>query len=182
LNIYRNEIWREINFGEEKVPAKYEISNMGRIKSYAVDKENGTIIKGSFIGGYNTINIRLPGNKTLNRYVHKLVAETFLKKDKPDMEFVIHLDYNKKNNHVHNLKWVNRDDLYAHNNENPVVKKTRTTGYKLDENKVRIIKKLVASKKTRLNIIAKRFNITHTQLNRIRSGENWGHVKIEDED
>ncbi len=27
--------------------------------------------------------------------------------------------------------------------------------------------------------IAKEFGITHTQLNRIRSGENWGHVKVE---
>jgi len=30
--------------------------------------------------------------------------------------------------------------------------------------------------------IAREFGITHTQLNRIRKGENWGHVTIDDED
>jgi hypothetical protein len=29
-------------------------------------------------------------------------------------------------------------------------------------------------------MIAKQFGITHTQLNRIRSGENWGYVKIDE--
>jgi len=33
--------------------------------------------------------------------------------------------------------------------------------------------------KTKLYKIAKEFGITHTQLNRIRSGENWGHIKID---
>jgi hypothetical protein len=28
-------------------------------------------------------------------------------------------------------------------------------------------------------MIAKQFGITHTQLNRIRSGENWGYVTID---
>ena len=38
------------------------------------------------------------------------------------------------------------------------------------------IKKLILV----LQLIAKRFGISHTQLNRIRSGENWGHVKADD--
>jgi len=55
----------------------------------------------------------------------------------------------------------------------------RTSNYKLTESKVRIIKKMVVAKKTRLKTIAKQFGITHTQLNRIRSGENWKNVTIE---
>jgi len=38
---------------------------------------------------------------------------------------------------------------------------------------------MVVAKKTRLKTIAKQFGITHTQLNRIRSGENWKNVTIE---
>lgn len=56
----------------------------------------------------------------------------------------------------------------------------RTKNYKLTESKVRIIKKLLKNDNNRLKMIAKQFGITHTQLNRIRSGENWKHVTIED--
>jgi hypothetical protein len=34
-------------------------------------------------------------------------------------------------------------------------------------------------RKSRLKIIAKQFGISEMQLYRIKSGENWGHVKIE---
>ena len=44
-----------------------------------------------------------------------------------------------------------------------------------------MIKKMLKSDKNRLKMIAKQFGITHTQLNRIRSGENWKNVKIDDE-
>ncbi|MFT4033894.1 MAG: hypothetical protein QM669_15880, partial [Siphonobacter sp.] len=56
----------------------------------------------------------------------------------------------------------------------------RTKNYKLTESKVLMIKKMLKSDKNRLKMIAKQFGITHTQLNRIRSGENWGHVKVEE--
>jgi hypothetical protein len=69
--------------------------------------------------------------------------------------------------------------MYKHSNDNPAVIKRKTTGYKLTESKVRIIKRLLKSDKPRLSMIAKRFGITHTQLNRIRSGENWGHVEAD---
>lgn len=177
--LYKNEIWKEIDFGTDSPHPKYEISNYGRIKSYAVDSEKGVIIKGSVVQGYNTINIRLPDKRLINRYVHKLVAQAFLQFKKPDHEYVIHRDYDKSNNYVHNLQWVTKLELYEHNNNNPAVKKKRTTGYKLTETKVKVIKRLLKANKTRLSLIAKRFNITHTQLNRIRSGENWGHVTLE---
>ncbi len=44
-----------------------------------------------------------------------------------------------------------------------------------------MIKKLLKNEKNRLKMIAKQFGITHTQLNRIRSGENWKHVTIDDD-
>lgn len=177
--LYRNEIWKEIDFGSDIDHPKYEISNYGRIKSYAIDQEKGVIIKGSVVQGYNTINIRLPNKKLINRYVHKLVAQAFLKKESKEHNFVIHLDYDKSNNYIYNLKWVSKQELYEHNNNNPAVKRKRTTGYKLTETKVKVIKRLLKANKTRLSLIAKRFNITHTQLNRIRSGENWGHVTLD---
>ena len=167
--------------GVEK-PPRYEVSNFGRLRSFQ-NNEKGEIIKGSVIQGYKSLNIRLPKGKSFNRYVHKLIAETFVEKPSIDHKFVIHLDFDKQSNHYENLKWVTKDEMVAHNKLNPaVINKPiprRTKNYKLTETKVRMIKKMLQHDNTRLKMIAKQFGITHTQLNRIRSGENWGYVKID---
>lgn len=178
-----NETWKLIPFEGVENPPHYEVSNYGRLRSFQSNPD-GDLIKGSVIQGYKSLNIRLVGNKTANRYVHKLVADFFLKQASPEHKFVIHLDYDKHNNHYENLRWVTREEMYDHNRENPELKNRKpprqTKNYKLNEGKVKMIKKMLKSNKSRLKMIAKQFGITHTQLNRIRSGENWGHVKIED--
>ncbi|MDR6563159.1 MULTISPECIES: HNH endonuclease [Arcicella] len=179
-----NEKWVDIPFQEVENPPVYKVSNYGRLKSFQNDPVQGDIINGSKIQGYKSLNIRAKGNKSLNRYVHKLVAEFFVEKQNEEQKFVIHLDHDKLNNYWENLKWVTRDEMTIHNRENPAVKDRvipkRTKNYKLTESKVIMIKKMLRSDKNRLKMIAKQFGITHTQLNRIRSGENWGHVKLED--
>jgi hypothetical protein len=144
----------------------------------------GKIIQGSVIQGYRSLNIRKKG-KTLNRYVHKLVAEYFLEPGGPEQTYVLHLDHDKQNNRAQNLRWATKEEMIQHNRSNPNVLNRlipkRTRNYKLTESKVRIIKKLLRNDKNRLKMIARQFGITHTQLNRIRSGENWKHVVLEDE-
>ena len=187
-----NEKWVPIVFEGIINPPRYEVSNYGRLRSFqplsasrSASTDSPTVskfIKGSVIQGYRSLNIRSEG-KTLNRYVHKLVAEEFVKRAKPEQTFVIHLDYDKQNNYHYNLKWVTREEMIEHNRNNPSLKNRllprQTRNYKLTETKVRIIKKLLLNDKNRLKMIAKQFGITHTQLNRIRSGENWKHVTID---
>ena len=179
-----NEKWIEIPFPEVENPPLYKISNYGRIRSFQNDTLNGEIINGSKIQGYKSLNIRAKNKKSLNRYVHKLVAEFFLPKDNEDKKFVLHLDHDKLNNYWENIRWATRDEMTIHNRDNPAVLERvipkRTKNYKLTESKVIMIKKMLRSEKNRLKMIAKQFGITHTQLNRIRSGENWGHVKLQD--
>lgn len=191
---YWNEKWVTIPFDDVENPPRYDVSNYGRLRSFQSTPQHrrglqpapaeGTLIKGSVIQGYRSLNIRTEG-KTLNRYVHKMVAEYFVVRDKPDQTFVIHLDHDKQNNYYQNLRWVTKEEMIDHNRDNPNVKNrtaTRDTrNYKLTETKVKIIKKLLRNDKNRLKMIAKQFGITHTQLNRIRSGENWRHVSIDDD-
>ncbi|MFT4734094.1 MAG: hypothetical protein ACI9K1_001049, partial [Arcticibacterium sp.] len=84
-----------------------------------------------------------------------------------------------------NLAWNTREEMLEHNRKNPnVINRPRpvnSKNYKLNDSKVLIIKKMLKSDKSRLKMIAKQFGVTHTQLNRIRSGENWGHVKLKEE-
>jgi len=191
-----NEKWVPIVFDGIEKPPHYEVSNYGRLRSFQqtaasdpnkdgnpmANKPSSKPIKGSVIQGYRSLNIRSEG-KTLNRYVHKLVAEHFVNRSQPDQTFVIHLDHDKQNNYYLNLKWVTRNEMIEHNRNNPNLKNRQlprqTRNYKLTESKVRIIKKLLLNDKNRLKMIAKQFGITHTQLNRIRSGENWKHVTLE---
>ncbi|WP_138991461.1 HNH endonuclease [Larkinella sp. C7] len=181
---YWNEKWVAINFEGVENPPRYEVSNYGRLKSFQNDPKDGTLINGSIIQGYRSLNIRT-GGKTINRYFHKLIAELFLNRESPEQKYVIHLDHDKKNNHFQNLKWVTKEEMIEHNRTSPNILNReiprRTRNYKLTESKVKMIKKLLKNEKNRLKMIAKQFGITHTQLNRIRSGENWKHVTIDDD-
>ena len=181
---YWNEKWVPIHFDGVENPPRYEISNYGRLKSFQNDSKEGKLITGSIIQGYRSLNIRT-GGKTINRYFHKLIAELFLSRENPEQTFVIHIDHDKKNNHFQNLKWVTKEEMIEHNRSSPNILNRemprRTRNYKLTESKVIMIKKLLRNDKNRLKMIAKQFGITHTQLNRIRSGENWKHVTIDDE-
>lgn len=163
-------------------PPRYEVSNFGRLRSFQNSKD-GKQIKGSVIQGYRSLNVRLPKGKSFNRYVHKLVAGGFVNRPDEEYKYVIHLDFDKQNNHFENLKWVTKEQMIDHNRVNPAVVNRRvplrSKNYKLTETKVRLIKKMLKSDSTRLKMIAKQFGITHTQLNRIRSGENWSRVQID---
>ncbi len=180
---YWNEKWERINFPEFDNQIHYEISNYGRIKSFQNTQE-GVLIQGSLIQGYQSLNVRFQ-NKSVNHYLHKLVAKHFCQQNSPKDTFVIHLDYNKLDNRADNLQWADRSKVTEHNKNNPSVVNRliplRTKNYKLTEGKVMLIKQMLKSDKSRLKMIAKQFGITHTQLNRIRSGENWKQVKLADE-
>lgn len=188
-----NEKWTPIVFDGIENPPRYDVSNYGRLRSFQLPSSSAQsdstdadktsrLIKGSVIQGYRSLNIRSEG-KTLNRYVHKLVAEHFVHRSDHDQIFVIHLDHDKQNNYHLNLRWVTKAEMIEHNRNNPSLKNRQlprqTRNYKLTETKVKIIKKLLLNDKNRLKMIAKQFGITHTQLNRIRSGENWKHVTLE---
>ena len=173
------ELWESLKINELASNEIYEISNFGRIKSFKVDKENGCIIKGSMLKGYKILNIKLHENKRTTKYVHKLVAECFIPKDNDLQQHVIHLDFDKNNNHIKNLKWVTKDTMFAHQKINPNYKRGAINYSKLTETDVIRLKKKLARGKNKLYKLAKEFGITHTQLNRIRKGENWGHVKID---
>jgi len=173
------ESWEFININGIASNEKYQISNFGRIKSFKIDKENGAIINGSNLKGYRILNVKLENNKKTTKYIHKLVAESFIPKDSDKQEHVIHLDFNKTNNHISNLKWVTKETMFAHQKINPNYKRGVINYSKLSETDVIRLKKKLARGKNKLYKLAKEFGITHTQLNRIRKGENWGHVKID---
>lgn len=188
MRTYPDEKWESIDFHPEALRLNYAISNYGRIASYADNIENGKLLKGGILGGYPTFVCR-PFGKSKTFYIHKLVAEHFIKKQENDQIYAIHLDYNKQNNHVSNLEWANKARMTAHQQDSPFVlagrekrkQQRQHKGHKLTSTDVMRIKKKIfdPKRKTRMKIIAKQFGISEMQLYRIKSGENWAHVKVD---
>ncbi len=178
-----NEDWVQVEFTYPTRRNNYQISNYGRIKS--VDKTTGDekLMKGSTLKrGYKAVNVRLQEEKYGHVFVHKFVAENFVDPETELHAHVIHLDYDRSNNHADNLKWVTESEWQAYVQQTPRVKAYRSrpvrNNSKLTETKVRLLKQRLQKGKTKHKILARQFGITVTQLRRIESGENWGDIKI----
>lgn len=187
---YLDEEWKEVPFEPGALRKNYAVSNYGRVASYKDNLHDGSLLRTSKVGGY-PVFISRPFGKTRTFYVHKLVGEAFLKQGEGE-DFLIHLDYNKSNNNLANLKWVKKEEMIEHHKKNPYVQESRERrkrvktqkGHKLTSTDVIRIKKKIfdPNRKTRMKIIAKQFGISEMQLYRIKSGENWGHIRLEDSD
>lgn len=181
-----NERWVKLQTPQPTKVSEYYISDYGRIKS--VNKNNGkeTLLKGSIVtGGFKSLNIRLINNGRFAVYIHKFIAEHFIPNEDEDKTFVIHKDRNKMNNYWENLKWVNREELTQWQIEHGVFdpnKKKRGSHTKLTESKVKLILQRIKKGKTKKKVIAKQMGISYMQLNRVERGENWGYIRLDDED
>jgi hypothetical protein len=176
---YPNEKWKEIVFDDNIAEnEKFKISNYGRVINCKGKKE--FLVKRSYTNGFQALHVRQKRNgKSTGRYVHRLVADHFLTHD-DEKEFVIHLNYDNKDNRTQNLQWVSKKEKEAHQRANPVRQKegVRRPYAKLTETKVKFLKRKLndPNRKTRLKILAKRFGVSEMQLYRIKTGENWGDV------
>jgi hypothetical protein len=65
-------------------------------------------------------------SRTINYHslVHRLVADAFLKAPKKAEVFVGHIDHKKLNNTADNLKWMTKEENYAHQLKNPALIKS----------------------------------------------------------
>lgn len=95
------EIWETV---EDEMVHKgvYEISNFGRVRRV----KDGSIVSIQDNGaGYKKCAFNSVRGKTLQRYIHRLVAKAFLPNTE-NLPQVGHKDHNKENNCVDNLYWT----------------------------------------------------------------------------
>ena len=153
---------------------RYAITDYGRVISYLKKPEEGTFLKPSDIKGYPCVSFRSK-NKPYTFMVHRLVAEYFLDKPSSKHKYVLHLNFKKEDNYVYNLKWATGAENRMHFRTN---KRLKSKSQKLTEAKVIAIKKRLLKGNTRLKMIGKQFGVSDMQIHRIKTGENWGHVKV----
>lgn len=173
-----DEIWKTI----PETNNCYEISNYGRIKSFALNRQEGNILKCSTNKGFKTFNLRT-NEKNTRVYVHKLVAEIWLKKPSENHTFVTHIDRNLKNNHFSNLRWLTQEEIkneyrdYFKKKYNSAKRKKVITNSRLKENDVIQLKSML-NRGVKQSRIAKLFCISEMQVTRIKKGENWNHILV----
>ena len=161
------EIWRKI----PEYEFEYMVSDLGRIKSLKRKDSLGRTITEKIIklnqdtNGYLQIVLSKKGLKR-KMMVHRLVAEIFIK-NHGNKKYVIHRDYNKKNNKISNLLWSNTKQYPKTNNKMMGDKNPRS---KLHQEDVLAIRKMYSNNKTEL---AKLFNISESTIRNIVSRRTW---------
>jgi hypothetical protein len=140
-------------------------------------------------GSYR-FNVRQDG-KAAAIFLYKEVAKAFLKKTSPKHKFVIHKDHNYLNDNVDNLKWATQAEHRAHTTFSPnailsrkkkaIVKSSHSQIF--NEKSIVTLKKMIWDPKRKLSYkqIAEKFGVSEMQIYRIKTGQFWYHVRVENE-
>lgn len=108
----------------------YRVNDMGEVMSLHRDK----LLKPSKVGaGYLRVSLFYHG-KSHNKYVHRIVAETFL--GEPNGREVNHKNGDKTDNRLQNLEWVTRSENVNHNYYELGYRVTPIYAIKLDNSEV----------------------------------------------
>jgi len=163
----------------------YMVSNKGRVKSVYREIKGSIRGGGSFRRGQKLIKFKI-GNTgyytcTLSKlsirkdvFVHRLAALAFIK-NKKNLPFVNHLDFNKLNNSVENLEWCNQKRNVHHAIENgriPIVYGENTSCNKLTSKEALEI----FNADGLYEIIASKYGVCRGQVGCIKSGKCWSHL------
>jgi hypothetical protein len=164
------EIWKSYP-GYESI---YEISNHGRLA--VITPDGRKLRKLNNKTHYLSASLKsIDGQKPKTSYIHKDVARVFIG-PRPDFMVVRHLDGNRFNNHVSNLCYGTPEENYADTKKHKVHQGEKNGRAKLNENKVKIIKFLLANQVAPKEI-AIAFDVDVMSIYAIKQNRNWTHVQ-----
>lgn len=173
------EEWREIPnlYG-------YEVSNLGRIRSYRPINGKGPLkesprllaLTGRDKDGYVQVCLRKE-NKDFYRRVHTYVAEAFLGCKPDDSYQVCHNNGDRTDNRVNNIRWgTAKDNSVDREKHNKTVKGVDHHGVKLTEKDIIQIRELYSTGEYFQKELARIYDVTQTTINGIVTGKQWKHV------
>lgn len=164
------EEWKPIVGFEDE----YDISSIGRVRSLDREIVFNDGRKRVFRGKIKTVNINPNGykavglsrhHKTITKYIHKLVAESFI--DNPNNYNVVnHIDGNKLNNCFTNLEWTTFSDNSLHSYNVLKQKKPKANGIAIPIKCYNIYTKETIFLKS-IREVERTLNISKTHIRRI---------------
>jgi hypothetical protein len=168
------EVWKDI----PEYEGLYQISNLGRVKSFQRNRE---LILKSFKNRYGYHQVDLSKNKKGKSYTnHRLVMLTFKLDVKSYYDEVNHIDGNKENNHIDNLEWCTRSEniQHAYDNELRTSKGENNARSKLTEIQVKKIRFYGKNQIFNQSDLSKMFNVNTRSISNIILNKSWKHVHI----
>ena len=164
---------------------KYLISNKGRIKILSTLEDKKVFVKDD---GY--IATTLGDGKQSYKYVHRLVAEAFIK-NKHNKPQVNHINGIKGDNRAENLEWVTPDEnirhaidtgLLKYKKKEKEIKNSRyslgeeVNGSKLTPEEVIEIRVLWELREFKQVELAEKFGVDNSTINDIIRRKRWKHI------
>lgn len=171
-NVTEEEIWRPIEGCD-----KYEVSNLGRVRSFR-RYPAGKIMKPHINqDGYQRVILRTVNGEKYNFSIHRLVANAFIPNPK-QLPIINHIDENKVNNHVSNLEWCSQKHnvacymaLHPWNCFGEDVSTATLTNEQAIE-----IYKLTQSGELTQQEIADLYGTSYSVVNEIKRGYRWSYI------
>lgn len=135
------EIWKEI----PGFNGKYEASNLGNIRNVQRNRQ----LKASIgIGGYLRVDLMLPDKSHRNFRIHQLVAMAFLNHVRQGFELTVdHIDFDKLNNRVENLRIISARDNSVRSSLNNPNKTSKYLGVHFCRQKKKYVARIVKDRK-----------------------------------
>lgn len=162
---------------KKKIPSfqNYAICPHGEVISI----KTGNILKThKNIRSYQRICLRKE-SKSYHRFVHCLVAETFIG-PRPEGKQVDHIDGNKDNNHYYNLRYLTQEENLSRRVPMGKMRKGSNHGMsKISENQakeIRLRHKRYHRTKSNTNELAKEYGISPSMVRLIINRINWKHI------
>jgi|SRR5574343_247285 hypothetical protein len=157
----------------------YMVSNFGNVRG----NYSGIILKPYYNEkGYSMVTLCKPKQAQANRFIHRLVAKTFIENPN-NYDQVNHIDGNKSNNCISNLEWCNytQNKLHAVNVLNAFkFLKNKPIARKLTVEQVIKIKQIFTSSVVTtdlINSIASEHDVNPQTIRCIYWGKTWKDVE-----
>lgn len=101
------EVWKDI----EGYIGKYQISNMGNVRSLNYNNTKKVGLLKPKVNKYGYLEVKLSiNNKTKNFLVSTLVGKAFIPNNNPD-KMIVHISEDVTDNRVSNLKWAYQSEM-----------------------------------------------------------------------